>query len=103
MTTGFVLIRAWIYGKDFTEFNENGQIVIHRTRESAEAEAVNEYMEWLEQVRAKEKSLDEVCFDLSVANCIKEGNTITALENEGFVVATCTGIHESQRIAPCLK
>ena len=45
MKTGFVLLRDFIYGLDFTETNEIGKIIVYKTSNEVEKEILSEMKE----------------------------------------------------------
>jgi hypothetical protein len=77
MRKGYVLLREFIYGLDFTEFDEDENIVIHETPDLVQAE-----IDWENEVRTENG--DEVENDLSIAPAyIDESNHVVATTDEG--------------------
>ena len=78
MEKGFVLLREFIYGLDFTEFDSDENIVIHETEEEAQAEVDWEY----EECDGKEPSRD-----LSIAQAyVDDANHVVAINDNGNTI-----------------
>jgi hypothetical protein len=97
MEDGFVLIREFTYGPDFTEFNEKGEIVIHKSQHKAEIELADCYIQELTKVRQENLGLHEICInDLQVCFCQFDGKIVMAFNDDGSPILESTLIHHSQ-------
>ena len=77
-----ISIAAYIFGGD------DGQIIIHDTKESVEKEIADEYIHNLQQVKDGEKDLEDVCFDLFVFPCEYDDENVIAIDPEGECLQT---------------
>lgn len=86
MKKGFVLLREFIYGLDFTEFGDDEEIIVHETAVEAYEEMLDEYEGNIDMVRDGEKDFDDVCFDLVVARCKYDDEKIIAYQDDKIIL-----------------